>query len=102
MYPPFTRMIQLKISGQDEGKTCSHAQKIAAVLERLNPGDAQILGPIEAAIQKISSRFRWQILIKSVSAARINQMVSAMVQDPEICRIKTVSIGIDVDPYSLM
>jgi len=104
MYPPFTRMIQLKISGRDEHKTAAHAQKIGQVLNRLNTGEptAQILGPIEAAIQRISARFRWQILIKSVSAARINRMVSAMAHDPDIRRVKTVTIGIDVDPYFLM
>ncbi len=104
MYPPFTRMIQLKISGKDAHETAAHAQKIAQVLNRLNTGEplAQILGPIEAAIQRISARFRWQILIKSVSAARINRMVSAMAEDPDIRRVKTVTIAIDVDPYFLM
>ncbi|MCG8637784.1 MAG: primosomal protein N' [Desulfobacterales bacterium] len=104
MYPPFTRMIQLKISGKDEHKTAAHAQNIAEVLSRLIPQDheVQILGPIEAAIQKISGRFRWQILIKSLSAGCINKMVSAMAADPGISRVKSVSIGIDVDPYFLM
>ena len=103
-YPPFTRMIQLKISGRDEKKTAAHAQLAAQVLDRINTLEpkAQILGPIEAAIQKISSRFRWQILIKSASAGQINKMVSTMAQDPDICRVKTVSITIDVDPYFLM
>ncbi|WDP90041.1 MAG: primosomal protein N' [Desulfobacter sp.] len=104
MYPPFTRMIQLKISGKDEHRTAAHAQTVAQVLNRMNTADprAQILGPIEAAIQKISSRFRWQILIKSISARQINQMVSAMAEDPEISRVKSVTVGIDVDPYFLM
>ncbi len=62
----------------------------------------QILGPIEAAIQRISSRFRWQILVKSGSASRLNRLVSAMTADPDIKKVKTVSIAIDVDPYSLM
>jgi primosomal protein N' (replication factor Y) len=104
MYPPYTRMIQLKISGKDEHKTGAHAQLIAEVLNRLNPRDkdVRILGPIEAAIQRISGRFRWQILIKSVSAGCINKMVSAMLADPEISRVKSVAIGVDVDPYFLM
>ncbi|MEH0018068.1 MAG: primosomal protein N' [Desulfobacter sp.] len=104
LYPPFTRMVQLKISGKDAHKTAAHAQRIADVLHRLSPEgrDVQILGPIEAAIQRISSRFRWQILIKSVSAGCLNKMVSAMSADPEISRVKSVSIAVDVDPYFLM
>ncbi len=104
MYPPFSRMIQLKISGKDPDKTRAHAMLAAKILEQFNTREprAQIMGPIEAAIQKISSRYRWQILVKGESAANISQMVSAMVQTPEIQKVKVVSIAIDVDPYSLM
>nr|WP_321403335.1 primosomal protein N' [uncultured Desulfobacter sp.] len=104
MYPPFSRMVQLKISGKNAEKTRDHAQLVADILERFNGQEpkAQILGPIEAAIQKISSRFRWQILIKGPSSGNISRMVSAMVRDPAIQKVKSVSIAIDVDPYSLL
>ena len=104
MYPPFSRMIQLKVSGKNADKTRCHAQLAADRLEQLNIREpkVQILGPIEAAIQKISSRYRWQILIKGVSAGNLSRMVSAMVLDPVIQKVKSVSIVIDVDPYSLL
>ena len=104
MYPPFSRMVQLKISGKDAEKTRDHAQLAADILERFNGQEpkAQILGPIEAAIQRISSRFRWQILIKGPSSGNISRMVSAMVRDPAIQKVKSVTIAIDVDPYSLL
>jgi primosomal protein N' (replication factor Y) len=104
MYPPFSRMIQLKISGKNADKTRDHARLAADLLEQLNTRKpkAQILGPIEAAIQRISSRYRWQILIKCVSSVNISRMVSAMVRDPVIQKVKSVSVVIDVDPYSLL
>ena len=104
MYPPFTRMVQLKISGKDEARTRKHAALAAKILAGLLNGDpdTQILGPIEAAIQRISSRFRWQILVKGPSARAINQAVSAMAADPDVSRVKGVTIGVDVDPYFLM
>ena len=104
MYPPFSRMIQLKISGKNADKTREHARLVADLLERFNTREpqAQILGPIEAAIQKISSRYRWQILIKCVSSVNISMMVSALVRDPAIRKVKSVSVVIDVDPYSLL
>ena len=104
MYPPFSRMIQLKISGKNADKTREHARLAADLLERFNTREpqAQILGPIEAAIQKISSRYRWQILIKCVSSVNISMMVSALVRDPAIRKVKSVSVVIDVDPYSLL
>jgi primosomal protein N' (replication factor Y) len=104
MYPPFSRMIQLKISGKNADKTREHARLVADLLERFNTREpqAQILGPIEAAIQKISSRYRWQILIKCVSSINISRMVSAIVRDPAIRKVKSVSVVVDVDPYSLL
>lgn len=107
MYPPFARMIQLKISGKNEQQVADHARTLAQVLDELMkampPAEpVQILGPIEAAIYKISSRFRWQILIKSPSSTRISSLVKAMTAHPKIKRVKQVSIAIDVDPYFLM
>jgi len=108
MYPPFTRMIQLKISGKDEKKVAIHAELVAGLLHRLLGGSpeaektVEILGPIEAAIHRISSRFRWQILIKSPSFSSISCLVRSMKEHPEIKSIKQVAIAVDVDPYSLM
>ncbi|MBU4133273.1 MAG: primosomal protein N' [Proteobacteria bacterium] len=108
MYPPFSRMIQLKISGTDEKKLALQVEQVAGVLNQLlaaapEIGETiQILGPIEAAIYRISSRFRWQILIKGPSFAHISRLVNAMRVHPEIKAIKQATIAIDVDPYSLM
>jgi primosomal protein N' (replication factor Y) len=108
MYPPFTRMIQLKISGRDEQKVARTVALAADVLRQLLSGapkireTVQILGPIEASIHRISSRFRWQILIKSTSSIHISRLVNAMRIHPSIKGVKQVTIAIDVDPYSLM
>ena len=108
MYPPFTRMIQLKISGKDEARVARSVEVVSDVLRQLMStapeikDSVQILGPIEASIHRISSRFRWQILIKSPSFAHISQLVKAMRVHPGIRAIKQVAIAIDVDPYSLM
>ena len=108
MYPPYTRMIQLKISGKDEKKVAQMVERVADVLRQLLSGapeikeSVQILGPIEASIYRISSRFRWQILIKSPFATHVSRLVNAMRVHPDIRAIKQVTIAIDVDPYSLM
>jgi len=62
----------------------------------------QILGPIEASIQKISSRFRWQILVKSPSSALVNGLVKSMMDHPDITPKSGNRLIVDVDPYSLM
>lgn len=108
MYPPFTRMTQLKISGRDEKIVARQVEQVADVLNHLLSSSpeigetVQILGPIEASIHRISSRFRWQILIKSPSSVHVSRLVNSMKAHPGIKALKQVSIAIDVDPYSLM
>ncbi|WP_457552613.1 primosomal protein N' [Desulfobacula sp.] len=108
MYPPFSRMVQLKISGTSFAKVKAYAGTVADVLKALleNEGkqknQVQILGPIEASIQKISSRFRWQILVKSSSSAQVNGLVKAMMDHPKIAIKSGIRLAVDVDPYFLM
>ncbi len=109
MYPPFSRMVQIKISGVDKRKTERFANETAKVLNHLvqdlekeKQQQIQILGPIEAPIQRISSRFRWQILIKSVSASLINTLTGAMLEHPSLASRTGITLGVDVDPYYLM
>ncbi len=107
-YPPFTRMIQLKFSGTDPKKVAAAARTAAGVITALlGSGEAQglnrqMMGPIEAAIPRISGRYRWQLLLKDPSADRINGLVRAMMADPKVASLKDVRISVDVDPYFLM
>ncbi|SLM31582.1 PriA [Desulfamplus magnetovallimortis] len=117
-YPPFSRIIQLKISGCDMEKVKKHAIAMGEMchyfLNQLrqeykdnNRGEnlpelVDILGPIEAGIPKIAMRYRWQILLKSASAQILNNLVRCMIQDQKKFSTRDVSVGIDVDPYFMM
>ena len=108
MYPPFSRMVQLKISSNNALKAKIFAGNVAKVLKAVLDKDKkqnnmlQILGPIEAPIQRISSKFRWQILVKSTSSKSINDMITSMMDHPKINPTSGVRLIVDVDPYSLM
>jgi len=119
-YPPFSRIIQLKISGLDMEKVQQHAMAIGQMCQsflneqkqedsrdeqpQANNRDkqVQILGPIEAGIPKIAMRYRWQILLKSPSARSLNLLVNKMILEKKKFSTKDVSVGIDVDPYFMM
>ena len=108
LYPPFSRMIQLKISGTNFAKAKAYAANIAEILKALLESEknhknrVQILGPIEAPIQKISSRFRWQILVKSPSSVLVNHLVKSLLTHPQATPKSGVQLIVDVDPYFLM
>lgn len=114
LYPPFSRIIQLKISGLDMEKVKAHALMVGEIcsgfIETHNNNiknikeeqSVQMLGPIEAGIPKISMRYRWQILLKSPSANVLNRVVQYLIADKKSFAAKDISVGIDVDPYFMM
>jgi len=106
-YPPFSRIIQLKISGLTMDKVKEHALLVGELCRKMVEKDLenrhliQVLGPIEAGIPKIALRYRWQILLKSPSAALLNRLVRSMMAEKKTFTNKDVRVAIDVDPYSM-
>ena len=105
-YPPFSRMIQLKISGKDKGTTRGHAQRIGDLCHALKEdrsrafASVEILGPIEASPPRIAKRFRWQILFKGFSVGVLHRFVHRLfTENTGIMNNRHVKVALDVDPY---
>jgi len=108
-YPPFTRMIQLKISGVDMGKTRSTAEAIGGMCDGLKAENSkfqqwvEVLGPIEAPLSRIAGRFRWQIILKSANVTLLHQFARRLVFENNLhLSAGGVKVGIDVDPFFMM
>jgi len=108
-YPPFARMIQLKISGKIPQETANHARLIGDLCRTLKQTDAmqyqsvEILGPIEASLTRIAGRYRWQILLKGSNARALHQFINQlMAESPAGFTSRQVQVAIDVDPVFLM
>jgi len=108
-YPPFSRMIQLKISGKDEEKTRVHAQLLGDFsndLKKDNRSDyksVEVLGPIEAPLPRIAKRFRWQILLKGLSVRSLHRFAHQLLFEKKgVLNNRHVRVAIDVDPYMMM
>lgn len=106
-YPPFSRLVQLKISGGDKVKTREFAEIMGDICNDLRKGDesflasVEILGPVEASIFKIAKRYRWQILLKG-NTGPLHQFVrQLMAQESAMFHHREVKIVADVDPFSM-
>lgn len=103
-YPPFMRLMSLRLEGGDEKSTTRAAQSLAARLEearsRVEPR-AQILGPAPAPIARSQGRWRQLILLKSPSASgaagilRLGRHLMGGLP-------AGVRLAVDVDPLNLM
>ncbi|MEA5606042.1 primosomal protein N' [Nostoc sp. UHCC 0252] len=96
-YPPYGRLILLRLSSLDPIQVQNTAQIIATALS--TEEEFEILGPAPASILRVANRYRWQILIKFAP--------DALPQLPDWEEVRSlcpqsVSLTIDVDPLNIM
>jgi primosomal protein N' (replication factor Y) len=108
-YPPFARMIQLKIAGKVPQQTANHARLIGDLCQTLKQTHAEqyqsveIMGPIEASLTRIAGRYRWQILLKGSNTRALHQFINQLMSESTAgFTRRQVQVAIDVDPVFLM
>ncbi|WP_027402233.1 primosomal protein N' [Aphanizomenon flos-aquae] len=96
-YPPYGRLILLRLSSLDPIQVQNTAQIIATFLN--DKEGFEILGPAPASILRVANRYRWQILLKFAPDALPN-----LPDWPEVRSLipTSVSLTIDVDPINIM
>jgi primosomal protein N' (replication factor Y) len=108
-YPPYSRMIQLKISGKDPQETENHARLLGDLCRTLKVKHStdyqsvEIMGPIEASLTRIAGRYRWQVLLKGLNAKALHQFINQLLsENPPVFTRQPVLVAIDVDPLFMM
>jgi primosomal protein N' (replication factor Y) len=108
-YPPFSRMVQLKISGKNPEKTRQHAQNIGELCHTLKKNNrsflksVEIMGPIEASLPKIAKQYRWQILLKCPSIKQLHRFLHQIwFENKANIVTRDVNVVLDVDPFFMM
>ncbi len=96
-YPPYGRLILLRLSGLDPTEVGNTAEIIATAL-RVGE-NYEILGPAPATILRVANKYRWQILIK-FSPQDLPHLPD-WEQVRSLCPY-AVNLTIDVDPLNMM
>jgi primosomal protein N' (replication factor Y) len=105
-YPPFSRLVHLRVEG-------GRAQEVQARAETLGKGlcekhkqdpkireQIEILGPAPAPIEKLRSRYRWQILLKGKKGPLLLEFANGAREI--LPRSHSTRLYIDVDPYNML
>jgi primosomal protein N' (replication factor Y) len=93
-YPPYCRLILLRLSSLDETAVTQTAHELATMLKSEN---YELLGPAPAPILRIANQYRWQIILK------LNQNQSIDLPQFETLRDRcprAVRLTVDVDPLN--
>ena len=94
--PPFSRLISLIISGQNEPTIMNFAVGIKKILPKIK--GVEVLGPVLAPIAKLKKRYRCRILIRYPKNVFIQKYLSQSLNN--IKSISGIKLEVDVDPIN--
>jgi primosomal protein N' (replication factor Y) len=104
-YPPFARLVALRLDGTEpvvvEREATSLATRLRTQSLAVGLGPEAVLGPAPAAIERLRNRHRWQILLRARDVPALRQLARAARSALPALRKRGVRLVIDVDPYSM-
>ena len=106
VYPPFTRMANVIVSGLDEGAVADLAigagKWLRALLEKQNVRGVTIVGPAPCPVERVKRRWRWHLLVKSEHAGPMTSVLRYFAEKFEVPSRGEMRIVIDRDPVQLL
>lgn len=107
-YPPFSRMILIRLEGKNFRQVEQYSQVLAQFLWKINAERLfSILGPAPSPISRLNNLFRFQILIKQdkqkdPSSHKVRHLLKHHLYKNETIRKWPVKVIIDVDPVDIL
>lgn len=104
-YPPFSQIIRLIISSENNFRAEKSAMEIGMRFSQMTDKHGfseylELLGPSPCIIEKISNKYRFQILIKNKLSQKGHQFVSSFLN--KIIMPKDIKLAVDVDPLDIL
>lgn len=101
-YPPFTRLVLLRIDGEDRDKVRQQAAQLAKTLRLRKLSSFDVLGPVLAPMSMLIGRWRFQIILRGNNPKAFRNWIN---QNRELLRSPLKGgcrLSIDVDPRNLL
>ncbi len=106
-YPPFKRIVNIRFESNDREKAEKHADKTGTIARKISSMPRfkdviEILGPAPSPWEKIRSKYRFQMFVKSISAKTLRDFVSDIFRHESLSRKEGINTVIDVDPVFIL
>jgi primosomal protein N' (replication factor Y) len=89
--PPFTRLVRFEVMHESNDEARLQAETLARQLRPRVPQRADVIGPAQAYFARRNKKYRWQILVRTLSPA-------ALLKNLDVPR----GVVVDVDPVSVL
>ncbi len=100
-YPPFGALANLVVRASREEDALARSGALGRMLQPA-PDGVKVLGPAPAAVARLKNEFRYQMLLKATSRARLSEILAEVRRFAEAAHWPATSLLIDVDPMSLL
>ncbi len=97
-YPPFSKIINIGISSENEIKLIRESKKL---LDELKMGIVEIFGPMPSLVYKVKKRYRMNIFVKGNKEA-IGIFKKNLEKKIQAFKNSDIRITVDIDPINLM
>ena len=107
-YPPFTRLINLRLEGNAEAKTLRYAKMIEQIVCRILDqgkkfqGHVEVLGPTLAPLARLKGKCRCQMLLKGKKWSILHHFAERVLEKAAEVSLPGVKLIIDVDPVNML
>jgi primosomal protein N' (replication factor Y) len=107
-YPPTVRLANVVFSGTNEGETVAAAERgaefLKSLIEKKKVEGVHVIGPAPCAIDRIKSRWRWHVLLRSRKSSELSRVLQYFAThfSPEGKAAADLRLVIDRDPVSLL
>lgn len=106
-YPPFSRLLMVRVDAIDERQAKDAADALGAAshraVQRASAPGLVVRGPHPAPLYKLRDRFRWQLLVRGPEPGSISRWIHAL-GDPTAAlpRDSRARVVLDRDPVSML
>jgi primosomal protein N' (replication factor Y) len=104
-YPPFSRLVNIRLGGRQEAAVREAATKTGEYLRLQVAGKkipVEILGPAPSPLAMLRDHYRYQILLKSGATGSLQQLCRLLLSEKSRICPTTVQLHIDIDPENMM
>jgi primosomal protein N' (replication factor Y) len=98
-YPPFARMVAVRLDSPDEKAVRELASAVASRARAVADSAVRVLGPSEAPIPRLRGRSRFQVWLSGTDRAKLLTVARVM---QRVALPGNVRLEVDVDPQSVL
>jgi primosomal protein N' (replication factor Y) len=100
-YPPFAALANVIVRGTKEEEALARSAALGRLLNPA-PEGVKILGPAAASLARLKNEYRYQMLIKTSSGKRLNEILGQVRGFAAAEKWNPTSLTIDVDPITIL